>query len=598
MTGLDVLVLVIYLVGLLVIGGVFVRRIKNSQDMFAAAGQAPWWMSALSGYMTIFSAGTFVVWGGIAYKQGMVSVSILVCAGGISTLAAGYLLAGRWRRLGITTPAEYINLRFGASTVQTFTWLNLLCGCMSMAIALFSLSKMLTALISISPDYTLSFLADPATGHLSINGAIIIGGVVVVAYTMAGGLWAVLTTDVIQCVVLSLVVLMVVPLSLARVGGISGFVEHEQLPKGFFLPTAGEFTWVYLALWTVANFFTHGGQWAFIQRFICVPSEKDARKTAYFMGGLYFVSTIFWMLPAMIYRIMQPGVDSGEAYIKVCQDVLPAGMLGMTLAAMFSATASMVSSLLNVFAGAFTRDIYRPLFKPNAGEKHLVVVGRITTLVYGAAVLTLATLIPRLGGAEEVVFMLVTLVIVPTVVPSVWGLFSRKITARHLWISIAITAGISGTMKVFIDPMKGVDAWSLVVRLQERIGGSGPVVWLQDHTRLWEVVVGTFIPLILIALMELRLRDVSAGWTRLQAFAQAHQVKAQTKKPVVSTLPAMIVAGTMWILALIVGALGYSDKSHKLILFIFTGLLVIAGLVIVGICQHHRRMTASSQPHA
>ncbi len=66
MTSLDYLVLTGYVLGIFAIGGVFSRKIKTSSDMFAAGGQSPWWVSGLSGFMTMFSAGTFVVWGGIA----------------------------------------------------------------------------------------------------------------------------------------------------------------------------------------------------------------------------------------------------------------------------------------------------------------------------------------------------------------------------------------------------------------------------------------------------------------------------------------------------------------------------------------------------
>ena len=84
----------------------------------------------------------------------------------------------------------------------------------------------------------------------------------------------------------------------------------------------------------------------------------------------------------------------------------------------------------------------------------------------------------------------------------------------------------------------------------------------------------------------------------MQEFAEAHQIQAQTQKPVVSTLPAMIVAGTMWVLAIIVGVLGYMDQTQKMILYVFAGLLVLAGVVIAGMCRHHRRAELSDKTYA
>jgi len=77
--------------------------------MFAAGGQSPWWTSGLSAFMTMFSANTFVVWGGIAYKMGLVAVIINLMYG-VAALLVGYFVAGRWKNLGIETPAQFIHL--------------------------------------------------------------------------------------------------------------------------------------------------------------------------------------------------------------------------------------------------------------------------------------------------------------------------------------------------------------------------------------------------------------------------------------------------------------------------------------------------------
>ena len=64
MSSLDYVVLAVYLAGTLGLGIFFYFRNKTSEDMFSAGGQSPWWVSGLSSFMTVFSAATFVVWGG------------------------------------------------------------------------------------------------------------------------------------------------------------------------------------------------------------------------------------------------------------------------------------------------------------------------------------------------------------------------------------------------------------------------------------------------------------------------------------------------------------------------------------------------------
>ena len=95
MISVDYIFIAIYLIGILVIGGIFSTKMKNSKDMFVAGRNSSWWVAGLSGYMTIFSAGTFVVWGGIAYRLGLVAVSILTTIG-FSLILVGFWISGKW----------------------------------------------------------------------------------------------------------------------------------------------------------------------------------------------------------------------------------------------------------------------------------------------------------------------------------------------------------------------------------------------------------------------------------------------------------------------------------------------------------------------
>ena len=144
---------------------------------------------------------------------------------------------------------------------------------------------------------------------------------------MIGGLWAVLMTDVLQFIILNLAVLFVVPLALHQVGGLGGFIEAA--PEGFFdLVKEEKYSVFFLAGWAAIHFFMIGAEWAFVQRFLCVPTKKDARKSTFLFAALYLCSPLLWLLPPMIYRVSNPGADAEQAYILACQSVLPIGMVG------------------------------------------------------------------------------------------------------------------------------------------------------------------------------------------------------------------------------------------------------------------------------
>ena len=324
------MVVVLYLAGMLAIGGFFYFRNRSTNDLFAAGGQSPWWVSGLSSFMTVFSAATFVVWGGIAYQYGVVALSINMCYG-IAALMAGYLVAGRWKASGVSSGAEYVALRFGPGAAHFFTWVMMSYRLVGSAVALYGLALLLTALMPLPAGHPFQ---DPDTGTLSVRAAVLIFGGVVVLYTMVGGLWAVLMTDVVQFLLLTLAVAFVAPLMLMEIGGIEAFAL--QAPDGFFDLARGDFTWFFLAGWCLVNFFMVGAEWAFAQRYVSVRSPKDARKSAFLFGGLYLVSPFLWLSPPLFYRVLDPTANPEQAYILASERVLPVGMMGLMVAAMFS----------------------------------------------------------------------------------------------------------------------------------------------------------------------------------------------------------------------------------------------------------------------
>jgi Na+/proline symporter len=122
--------------------------------------------------------------------------------------------------------------------------------------------------------------------------------------------------------------------------------------------------------------------------------------------------------------------DAGDVYPTLCAQLLPAGMLGLAIAAMFAATMSTLSGDYNVCASVLTNDVYRRLIRPQASQRELVFVGRIMTLVIGVIALAAAAVMAR-GKAEDLFRIMVTLfgiATAPVAVPMLLGLVSRRYT--------------------------------------------------------------------------------------------------------------------------------------------------------------------------
>ncbi|MBQ9548964.1 MAG: sodium:solute symporter [Bacteroidales bacterium] len=447
MFALDYIVIVLYFIGLIAVSLVMSRRIKSSEDLFIAGRNSSWWLSGVSSYMTVFSASTFVVWGGVAYKSGLVAVVIAMTLGVVS-LICGKWISGRWRQLRIKSPGEFLNVRFGHETVSFYTVSGIVARAVHTAVALYAVAVVVCGVIDLNIWWTL----------------LILGGIALI-YTVAGGFLAVLMTDVIQFGVLLAVVVFMIPLSLHELGGAGVFMERAQQIPGFLSGTSPTYTWVWLALWLVLNIGMIGGDWPFVQRYISVPTVKDARRSTYLIGILYFLTPIIWYLPTMICRLMEPGLGldadpatmtfNGEhAYINMSKTVLMQGMVGMMLAAMLSATLSNFSGILNVFANVYTYEIWgRREKNRSADEQTRIRVGRIFTLCFGLTILGLSMLIPFAGGAEKVVVTLLTLVLCPLYLPSIWGLFSKRLSGSQLiWTMLASWAvGIAAHLLVPSD---------------------------------------------------------------------------------------------------------------------------------------------------
>lgn len=504
MNNFDYVVLALYLAGTLALGGFFYFRNKTAKDMFSASGQSPWWVSGLSSFMTMFSAATFVVWGSIAYEYGIVAISINI-GYGVAALAVGYFVAGRWKTIGVSSAAEYMALRFGAAVVHFYTWVLMAFRLTGSAVALYGLSVLLSALMPL-PDGHL--LQDPQTGNMSVQAAILIFGSVVVLYTMAGGLWAVLMTDVIQFIVLTLAVVFVVPLILLNVGGFQGFASRA--PDGFFNLVAGEYTWFFLAGWSLVTFFMIGADWAFVQRFVSVRTAKDARKGTYLFGVLYLISPFLWLTPPLVYRVIDPNANPEQAYILASKLVLPAGMVGLMVAAMFSATASLISSQLNVFAGALTETFYASRFSGEANERRLIWVGRGFATLLGALIIILAIQIPTIGGAASVILAATSLIVGPLLAPALAGLFSKTLSVRSIWLVFIVAVGVALILK-FLLPSIGDT--SSVGWLQSA------AKWAQDSHRAVDLIVGVVVPILVVGLSILFTRSENPGWGRIQALS-------------------------------------------------------------------------------
>ena len=490
-SAIDTTVIFIFSAFVLIIGLLFARTGRNMKSFFAGGEAVPWFIGGLSLFMSFFSAGTFVAWGSIAYKHGFVAVTIqwTMCLGGLIT---AFLLAPRWKRTGALTAAEFIRQRLGSPVQKFYVNIFLLVSLFNKGAVLYPVAK----LVSVSLGFPLT-------------ACTIVLGLMMIAYTAIGGLWAVMVTDILQFVILTAAVLMVLPLSLDAAGGWQQFTQ--KVPADFFNVINGEYSLGFIIAFALYHISYIGGNWTFVQRYTSVDTAKSAKKVAFLFAALYLISPVIWMLPPMIYRSIDPaltGLNTENAYLQVCRLVLPPGLMGLMLTGMYFSTSATANTTLNVTSAVITNDIYKALINPGASDRQLIRVARLSGLLLGMGMIGIALLVPAAGGMIEVVLTIAAITGGPSLLPPLWALFSKKLTGKAAYI-------ISGA--------------SLLINLLFKL--VVPALTTLKLSRSTEMLLGVGLPFLLLLIYEFIIAEKAPAKEYLdyQAFRTQQKQEAATQ---------------------------------------------------------------------
>ncbi|MEA1997146.1 MAG: hypothetical protein U9N45_05880, partial [Gemmatimonadota bacterium] len=382
----DLIVIGVYMALMVAIGIIMSLFNKDDSDFFKSGNKMPWWLSGISLFMTTFSVYTFTGGAGLAYRAPTVAL-LMYLTNSVVMIFSVWFLASRWRRSRADTVMSYLSERYGVSTNQLYSWSHLGVAIVQGGVMLLALGKFVSVAMG--------------TG---LGVTIFVCGVVISVYCIIGGLWGVVVTDTLQFMVLFPCALVVLFLSFYELGDISRLVT--EAPEGFWKIETQEFSWAFILANVVMMFFAMSSGGA-AQRYFSVKDEKEARKVAIIVMVLLFFAPVIWLAPPIITRII--GLDLASitvglnapqeaAYVAFCLKFLPAGAMGIMLAAMLAATMSSLSSSFNVYAAVITEDIIRQLFWKDASGKTMLLVGRIATLVLGGLVIWAAIIQAQVKG--------------------------------------------------------------------------------------------------------------------------------------------------------------------------------------------------------
>ncbi len=381
-SGYDVFIIATYLAFLASLGWVFKRFAKGSKDYFAGGHKMTWWLLGAGSFVSNFSSWTFTGAAGIAYTFGFLIFSVYVID--VLGFVVSYLwFAPRVRQLRLITAMDAMRLRFGRASEQFFTWLNFVGALAIASVWLVGLSIILSSAFGFSQQ-TIIFVT----------------GAVVVLIALMGGTWSVAASDFIQLLVLMSITIVVGVLTLVKIGGIGAFLD--QIPETHwrvFHPAGSiPYDWLYLVTGVLSVVYSKN-HLGLAGKYIAAKDGSHARRSALVPMIGYIVMPAFWFIPPLAAFTLAP--DLGEqglmsnpaeaSYVAVCLAVLPQGLLGLMIVAMFSATISSMDVALNKNAGIFVKNFYQPVFRPRASDGELLLAGRVSTLLFGLVVTAAAT---------------------------------------------------------------------------------------------------------------------------------------------------------------------------------------------------------------
>ena len=416
MTWLDWSIVVAYFIFSALIGIYYSKRAGGSTDEFFLSGRnLPWWLAGTSMVATTFAADTPLAVTELVARNGIAGNWLWwnFLFGGMLTV---FFFARLWRRAGIMTDIEFTELRYSgkpAAFLRGFRalYLGLFINCVILGWVNLAMASILEGMFGVPRERV----------YLYVIAALVITA----GYSALSGLWGVAVTDVFQFVIAmgGTAILAFIVLPLPQVGGIAGL--QARLPAWVFrfTPVIGEegapgvagamamslsafLAYVGVQWW--ASWYPGaepGGGGYVAQRMMSAKDEKHSLfATLWFQIAHYCVRPWPWIIVGLTTLVLYPDLPAAQkrmGYIYAMRDYLPAGLLGLLVAAFFAAYMSTVATQLNWGTSYVVNDFYRRFVRRTAPERHFVTVSRVTTLLVMALSVVITGMIERISGAWE-----------------------------------------------------------------------------------------------------------------------------------------------------------------------------------------------------
>ena len=426
---IDWSVVAIYLVVVTIVGFLFLRKASGSTaDYFVAGRNLPWWLAGTSLVATTFAADTPLFVAGLIATKGIAG-NWLWWNQAIAWGLAVVFFARLWRRSGVITDAEFIELRYGgpsAAFLRGFRafYMSVIVSTCTIAWVMLAMQKIVSATMA-TPEWASAAQLSIEQGWGLAPGSVDVWKwtvlitlfVVATFYTVLSGFWGIVVTDLIQFVVAMLGAILFAYYAVDSVGGMEAL--HSKLLAEFgaerttnifnFFPEAHS-PWmplstfaVYLSVlwWGDCNGYA-------AQRMFSTRTERDSvLASIWFSIWNFAIRPWPWVVVGLVALLYYPNLEDPETgYPKLMMEILPAGLRGVLVASLLAAFMSTVDTHLNWNASYFVTDIYKRFLVPDADEKNCIRVSRISVLAFAILAIVVAYFMTSIESGVLIFFNL------------------------------------------------------------------------------------------------------------------------------------------------------------------------------------------------
>lgn len=429
-SGLDLLIVVVYLAAIILIGLWFAKRHETAEEYFLAGRKLRWPIVGLSLYASNISTGSLVGMAGAGYATGIAVYNYEWFAVVILIIFAIFFLP-YYLRSRIYTLPEFLERRFDGR------------------------SRYYHAVVSITGNLLIDTAGSLYAGALAIRlifpevelwQSIAALAVFTGIYTVLGGLSAVVYTDAIQATLLAIGAVFISILAFMEAGSWDQIVAAASEAHFHLIRPADDsyMPWPGLLLGVpLLGFYYWTTNQYIVQRALGAASVREGQWGALFAGLLKVPVLFIMVMPGVIGIALYPNLASpNEIFPTLMFTLLPTGLLGLVLAGFIAALMSSVDSALNSASTLATMDFYNKA-RPKASAEHLMVVGRVFTIIFIIIAALVAPQIDRFTDLFDYLQQVLAYITPPVVAAFLLGMFWRRTTAAAAFTGL-IAGGLVG----------------------------------------------------------------------------------------------------------------------------------------------------------